>query len=135
MYHFPVQAHFVQPAHQLPELAAAPDPPSQPVHIHLGTGKLNREALVRTFVVVETKIHDLAHNLRMARQENQILCNELAQTNIQIEAMMRSFDAKLAAVKAEQSQQAKRLEEQKPASETDEGEDSSIRKPVRARYA
>jgi hypothetical protein len=43
----------------------------------------------------------------------------------QIAAMTKAFDGKIAALKAEQNQHAKRLEEQKLAADTDEDDDSS----------
>jgi hypothetical protein len=79
-------------------------------------------------VAIATKIHDLEHNLKLAQQANQNLQYELTQvqarTDRQMAEMVKAFDTKIAALKAEQNQQAKRLEEQKSAPETDEDDDS-----------
>ena len=120
VFHFP-------PA--LPTIVAAPNPPSQPYQFNPGPGKFSKEVLVREFVAIATKIHDLEHNLRLAQEGNQKLKYELtqfqAQTERRIEEISKGFDGKIAAIKVEQSQHAKRLEEQKLAADTDEDDNDS----------
>lgn len=76
-----------------PVLPVAPNPPTQPYNLVPG-GKLNKEAICREFVVVETKIHDLEHNIKILHGENARLRAEVLKSQAEMELRFRETEKK-----------------------------------------
>src|SRR5271170_4382152 len=67
LYHFPPVNPTPLPVVAVP--APVAPPPTAPYQIAAG-GKLTKDSVVREFVLVETKIQQLEHNLQLTQNEN-----------------------------------------------------------------
>jgi hypothetical protein len=76
----------------------APLPPTVPYQL-AATGKLNKDSVVREFVLVETKVQQLEHNLQLTKNENatlrMLLTRGQAETELRFRQMQKSFDDRL----------------------------------------
>jgi hypothetical protein len=91
----------VQPAFVFPDLnilPSAPDPPTQPYHLSLGSGKLQKEHIVREFMAVETKVHNLEHINKVLIQQNKTLLLRAEGADRRCNQLEAKFETMLKAV-------------------------------------
>ena len=85
------------------------NPPTQPYNLVPGR-KLNKEAICREFVVVETKIHDLEHNVKLLHGENARLRAGVlkfqAEMELRFRETERKFEERFVALKSSAAEEA-----------------------------
>jgi hypothetical protein len=93
LYHFPPVNLTPLPVVAVP--APVAPPPTAPYQIAAG-GKLTKDSVVREFVLVETKIQQLEHNLQLTQNENvalrMLLTRVQAENELRFREMQKNYE-------------------------------------------